>query len=129
MTISSIASGVRTYIPANPLGDAAARASSARGEPIRAGKLPALGAAGAAGGKKTEEGDKPEGPVERVLRQLQKQLELVLKQIQRLQASRLPDDQKQAQLRTLSNQAMELQRQIVALQKKQLEAQTGGITA
>lgn len=129
MTISSIASAARTYILANPLGDAATHAPSAPGEPLRGGKLPTLVAARPTDGNEAEASDKPEGPIERMLRQLQKQLELVLKQIQRLQASRLPEDQKQAQLRTLSNEAMALQRQIVALQKKQLEARTGSITA
>ncbi|MBO1114338.1 hypothetical protein [Bordetella petrii] len=89
----------------------------------RAASRPA-GAAGAAAPQ-----EQSADPVTEVIKQLQERLRQVMLQIQRLQASRIPEEQKLPQLRALNSQAMQLQQQIAAAQEKALRAASGGISA
>ncbi|WP_176463909.1 FlxA-like family protein [Bordetella genomosp. 11] len=63
------------------------------------------------------------------IKQLERQLRQVLQQIQRLQASSIPDEQKAPQLQALNAEAATLQAQISALIEQQVQAAKGVTTA
>jgi len=95
-----------------------------------AGTQPLARAARPAGATAAAVPEEPSAdPVAELIKQLQERLRQVMLQIQRLQASRIPEEQKLPQLRALNSQAMQLQQQIAAAQEKALRAARGGIIA
>jgi hypothetical protein len=68
-------------------------------------------------------------PTSQTIKQLERQLRQVLSQIQRLQASSIPNEQKAPQLQALNAEAATLQAQIASLLAKQAQAAKGAITA
>ncbi len=90
--------------------------------PARAAKANVVGEAAAPQERASD-------PVTEVIKQLQERLRQVMLQIRRLQASRIPEEQKLPQLRVLNSQAVQLQQQIAAAQEQKLRAARGGITA
>ncbi|MBV7486475.1 hypothetical protein [Bordetella sp. BOR01] len=116
MSISAISSPVAS-IHLNPDDDNPGGSGLARiGKPASA--------AGAAAPQ-----DKSVDPVAEVIKQLQERLRQVMLQIRRLQASKIPEEQKLPQLRALNSQAVQLQQQITAAQEEAMRAARGGITA
>ena len=90
--------------------------------PARAAKANVVGEAAAPQERASD-------PVTEVIKQLQERLRQVMLQIRRLQASRIPEEQKLPQLRVLNSQAVQLQQQIAAAQEQKLRAARGSITA
>lgn len=82
----------------------------------------------ASGAQAADQGESDD-PISRTIKMLEQQLRQVQLQIQRLQASSIPQEQKAAQLQALSGEASTLQSQISALRQKQAEAAKGSITA
>lgn len=64
-------------------------------------------------------------PVAAIIKQMQERLRQVMMQIQRLQASKIPAEQKMQRLRALNDEATQLQQQIT----QALRAARGGISA
>jgi hypothetical protein len=82
-----------------------------------------------AAGQASSSDDSSDDPTTQAIKQLERQLRQVMTQIQRLQASSIPDDQKASQLQALNAEATTIQAQIQALMQKQMEAAKGGVTA
>ncbi|CAM3706264.1 FlxA-like family protein [Bordetella bronchialis] len=100
-------------------------ASSAGGDAKSRNFSARAAAGGQASSTDTEGGD----ATTQTIKQLQRQLKQVLLQIQRLQASRIPDEQKAPQLQALNAEAATLQAQIATLIAKQAQEAKGGVTA
>ncbi|CAP43825.1 hypothetical protein [Bordetella petrii] len=94
-----------------------------------AGTPPARAAKAGVAGEAAAPQERASDPVTEVIKQLQERLRQVMLQIRRLQASRIPEEQKLPQLRVLNSQAVQLQQQIAAAQEQKLRAARGSITA
>lgn len=122
MTISSITSGLQAAY-ADRLGQSlnvttrtGENANKPQANPmLPAGKL-----------KTASDDDAPTDPTDLLIQQLQEQLRQITQQIARLQASKIPDQQKVQQLQALNQEAGELMSRIATLQEQKLQAAGAG---